>query len=118
MQTQPLRTNELMEQKENDTTFKANISDEKSVTYFKSIFYDPPNNCKLPEHNAETGLLDFVVTKEEHNAETGLLDFVITKEEHDAETGLLDFVVTGLLDFVITKEEHNCRNRTTRLRSN
>ena len=50
---------EKMEQKENDTTFKANISDENWVTYFKSIFYDPSNKCKLPENNAETGLLDY-----------------------------------------------------------
>ena len=37
----------FLEQKENDTTFKANISDEKWITYFKSIFYDPSKQMQV-----------------------------------------------------------------------
>ena len=57
-----------MEQKEDDTIFKANISAEKWVTYFKSIFHDPSKSSKLPQNNAEIGPLDFEISKEELEA--------------------------------------------------
>ena len=62
-----------LERKQDDTTFKQGISNQKWTAHFKAIFQGTKSNLPLPKNTAERGALDYEITDEEINLGTYIL---------------------------------------------
>ena len=54
-----------MEQKQDDTSFKQGISEQRWTSHFKSIFHGSNVNTHFPQNTTERGILDDDITEEE-----------------------------------------------------